>query len=218
MAHELLKRRKPGNDEPIYQCEFCHHDGNGDLQWHWEDVNKDFYDQYDSGRRGQRRVLYTRPQPAPVVPDEKPMPNPLKMYAVDAVAAIAEIRGWNACRAAMLQGEPQNAQQNIPKNIPAGNSPIIGIDLASGPDHTVEVRYFSLPGYSVVPIAPTQEMVVAGGDTYVRSEEVNQYPTDAARRIWAAMVAAATMQEVKKTPVAKEIAMGARLTDHRFKI
>ncbi|MEH4930420.1 ead/Ea22-like family protein [Enterobacter cloacae] len=42
--------------------------------------------------------------PAPVVPDEKPMPNTLKMYAVDAVAAIAEVRGWNACRAAMLQG------------------------------------------------------------------------------------------------------------------
>ncbi|MGS0639103.1 DUF551 domain-containing protein [Citrobacter sp. VF227] len=52
--------------------------------------------------------LYTAPA-APVVPDEKPMPNPLKMYAVDAVAAIAEVRGWNACRAAMLQ---------------AGNSPV----------------------------------------------------------------------------------------------
>lgn len=52
--------------------------------------------------------LYTAP-PAPVVPDEKPIPNPLKMYAVDAVAAIAEVRGWNACRAAMLQ---------------AGNSPV----------------------------------------------------------------------------------------------
>ncbi|MGT5370135.1 DUF551 domain-containing protein [Escherichia coli] len=32
------------------------------------------------------------------------MPNPLKMYAVDAVAAIAEVRGWNSCRAAMLHG------------------------------------------------------------------------------------------------------------------
>lgn len=41
----------------------------------------------------------------PVVPEEKPMPNPLSMYAVDAVAAIAEVRGWNACRAAMLQGK-----------------------------------------------------------------------------------------------------------------
>ncbi|EFQ2277397.1 DUF551 domain-containing protein [Escherichia coli] len=48
--------------------------------------------------------LYAAP-PIPVVPEEKPMPNPLKMYAVDAVAAIAEVRGWNACRAAMLQSQ-----------------------------------------------------------------------------------------------------------------
>ncbi|HEI8759222.1 TPA: DUF551 domain-containing protein [Klebsiella oxytoca] len=53
--------------------------------------------------------LYRHAQ-QPVVPDEKPVPNPLKMYAVDAVAAIAEVRGWNACRAAILQ---------------AGNSPVI---------------------------------------------------------------------------------------------
>ncbi|WP_241655603.1 hypothetical protein [Klebsiella michiganensis] len=53
--------------------------------------------------------LYRHAQ-QPVVPDEKPMPNPLSMYAVDAVAAIAEVKGWNTCRAAMLQ---------------AGNSPVI---------------------------------------------------------------------------------------------
>lgn len=47
--------------------------------------------------------LYAAP-PAPVVPEEMPMPNALSMYAVDAVAAIAEVRGWNACRAAMLNG------------------------------------------------------------------------------------------------------------------
>lgn len=48
--------------------------------------------------------VYAAP-PMSVVPEEKPMPNPLKMYAVDAVAAIAEVRGWNACRAAMLQSQ-----------------------------------------------------------------------------------------------------------------
>lgn len=65
--------------------------------------------------------LYAAP-PAPVVPEEMPMPNALSMYAVDAVTAIAEVRGWNACRAAMLQGgeQPQNARQNIPD----GNSPV----------------------------------------------------------------------------------------------
>ncbi|EPR5661128.1 DUF551 domain-containing protein [Klebsiella quasipneumoniae] len=46
--------------------------------------------------------LYRHAQPAPVVPEEKPIPNTLSMYAVDAVAAIAEVKGWNACRAAML--------------------------------------------------------------------------------------------------------------------
>ncbi|EOQ6166804.1 DUF551 domain-containing protein [Escherichia coli] len=53
--------------------------------------------------------VYAAP-PAPVVPEEKPMPNPLSMYAVDAVAAIAEVRGWNACRAAMLYGAVHASQ------------------------------------------------------------------------------------------------------------
>ncbi|HBX7997512.1 TPA: DUF551 domain-containing protein [Klebsiella pneumoniae] len=47
--------------------------------------------------------LYRHAQPVPVVPEEKPIPNTLSMYAVDAVAAIAEVKGWNACRTAMLQ-------------------------------------------------------------------------------------------------------------------
>ncbi|MGV5727336.1 DUF551 domain-containing protein [Escherichia coli] len=51
------------------------------------------------------------------------MPNPLKMYAVDAVAAIAEVRGWNACRAAMLQGS-QPVSQNYKLNKLSGNSPV----------------------------------------------------------------------------------------------
>ena len=33
----------------------------------------------------------------------------------------------------------------------AGNSPVIGVDLASGPDRTVEVLYFAPPGYVMVP-------------------------------------------------------------------
>ena len=53
-------------------------------------------------------------KPVPVVPEEKPMPNPLSMYAVDAVAAIAEVRGWNACRAAMLQAEPVSNSDELP--------------------------------------------------------------------------------------------------------
>ncbi|EMQ3581998.1 DUF551 domain-containing protein [Escherichia coli H26] len=59
--------------------------------------------------------LYTAP-PAPVVPEEKPIPNPLSMYAVDAVAAIAEVRGWNACRAAMLQSGNFRENKNSSTN------------------------------------------------------------------------------------------------------
>ncbi|HHO7054772.1 TPA: hypothetical protein ACW3IK_003300 [Escherichia coli] len=54
--------------------------------------------------------VYAAP-PVPVVPEEKPIPNPLSMYAVDAVAAIAEVRGWNACRAAMLQKNANNTPE-----------------------------------------------------------------------------------------------------------
>ena len=66
--------------------------------------------------------VYAAP-PVPVVPEEKPMPNPLSMYAVDAVAAIAEVRGWNACRAAMLHGaEP--VSQTYKLNELSGNYPV----------------------------------------------------------------------------------------------
>ncbi|HIF0722175.1 TPA: DUF551 domain-containing protein [Escherichia coli] len=68
-------------------------------------AGKLFWALTDESNKDQSDVIpvYAAP-PVPVVPEEKPMPNPLKMYAVDAVAAIAEVRGWNACRAAMLHG------------------------------------------------------------------------------------------------------------------
>lgn len=53
---------------------------------------------------------------------------------------------WEGSRASMLQ---------------AGNSPVIGIDLASEPDRSVEVRYLAPPGYVMVPKEPTNEMLNA---------------------------------------------------------
>ncbi|CDZ82936.1 hypothetical protein BN1086_01031 [Citrobacter koseri] len=85
---ELLEVRKA---EPV--GEFYHEKQGG-----WYQISEG-----DKVPDNRRIPLYAAP-PAPVVPDEKPVPNPLKMYAVDAVAAIAEVRGWNACRAAMLNG------------------------------------------------------------------------------------------------------------------
>ncbi|HHL6261772.1 TPA: hypothetical protein ACQ83P_004220 [Klebsiella pneumoniae] len=75
--------------------------------------------------------LYRHAQPAPVVPEEKSIPNTLSMYAVDAVAAIAEVKGWNACRAAMLQASPVctcpsgDGSLRWPCPVHAGNSPVI---------------------------------------------------------------------------------------------
>ncbi|HBV3540861.1 TPA: DUF551 domain-containing protein [Klebsiella pneumoniae] len=63
------------------------------------------HNEFSGGGKGI--PLYRHAQPAPVVPEEKPIPNTLSMYAVDAVAAIAEVKGWNACRAAMLAADPQ---------------------------------------------------------------------------------------------------------------
>ncbi|WP_427877696.1 DUF551 domain-containing protein [Escherichia coli] len=57
-------------------------------------------------------------KPVLVVPDARPSLN-------NGIVGFDE--GWNACRAAMLQGkseQPQNAQQNIPENIPGGNYPV----------------------------------------------------------------------------------------------
>ncbi|WAT38045.1 DNA adenine methylase [Klebsiella michiganensis] len=45
--------------------------------------------------------------------------------------------------------------------IQAGNSPVIGIDLATGADKTVEVRYVAPPGYVMVPKEPTETMINA---------------------------------------------------------
>lgn len=74
--------------------------------------------------------VYAAP-PVPVVPAALPENDDEDGHDIDylepsEVYALGRTAGWNACRAAMLQGkseQPQNAQQNIPENIPGGNSP-----------------------------------------------------------------------------------------------
>ncbi|MBE7920934.1 DUF551 domain-containing protein [Escherichia coli] len=89
--------------------------------------------------------IYAAP-PAPVIPEEKPMPNPLSMYAVDAVAAIAEVRGWNACRAAMLQSgnfrENKNSSTNNFREIAetSTNYPVIPSEVLSAILKVAKIR------------------------------------------------------------------------------
>lgn len=89
--------------------------------------------------------VYAAP-PVPVVPEEKPMPNALSMYAVDAVAAIAEVRGWNACRAAMLQSgnfrENKNSSTNNFREIAetSTNYPVIPSEVLSAILKVAKIR------------------------------------------------------------------------------
>lgn len=70
-----------------------------------------------------------------------------------------------------------------------GNFPIIGIDLASGPDRTVEVRYVAPPGYVMVPKEPTREML----DEF---DSIIDYGAEDSQDAWRRLLAA-TPQEVK---------------------
>ncbi|EBX9237216.1 DUF550 domain-containing protein [Salmonella enterica subsp. salamae serovar Springs] len=135
--------------------------------------------QWPEPKDGEPR-LHIKEQPAPVVPEEKPMPNHLSMYAVDAVAAIAEVRGWNACRAAMLQGsQPVSNRDELQvigwlrsdynsddKRDP--NAPLFMLGR-NDPSETWGVKYIPLSSNSpvipddwvMVPKEPTQAMINA---------------------------------------------------------
>ncbi len=78
-----------------------------------------------------------------------------------------------------------------------GNSPIIGIDLASGPDRTVEVRYVAPPGYVMVPKEPTEAMMLHNsGCQHHAWDDPDCAMRQTRRLIWSHMLAAAP-QEVK---------------------
>lgn len=133
--------------------------------------------QWPEPKDGEPR-LHIKEQPVPVVPpaiepDYKVIKGILPTANHDEYACCIAADMWNACRAAMLQGveQPQNARQNIPENIPDGNSPAI-------PDDWV-----------MVPKEPTQAMIKAW------LSEVANFRGHAAG--YKAALAAAPQQEVK---------------------
>ncbi|WP_373559989.1 DUF550 domain-containing protein [Klebsiella pneumoniae] len=97
--------------------------------------------------------------------------------------AVNKQRSWPEPK----DGEPRlhiNEQPAL-----TGNSPIIGIDLASAPDRTVEVRYVAPPGYVMVPKEPTREML----DEF---DSIIDYGAEDSQDAWRRLLAA-TPQEVK---------------------
>ncbi|HAH6124208.1 TPA: DUF551 domain-containing protein [Escherichia coli] len=78
-----------------------------------------------------------------------------------------------------------------------GNSPVIGIDLASAPDRTVEVHYVAPPGYVMVPKEPTEAMMLHNsGCQHHAWDDPDCAMRQTRRLIWSHMLAAAP-QEVK---------------------
>lgn len=148
-------------------------------------------------------------QPAPVVPEEA-TPENVEMLSgyistyklTDSERDIAaEI--WNACRAAMLQAEPVctcpsgDGSLRWPCSVHPGNSPVIGIDVASGPDRTVEVHYVAPPGYVMVPKEPTEAMMLHNsGCQHHAWDDPDCAMRQTRRLIWSHMLAAAP-QEAK---------------------
>lgn len=128
---------------------------------------------------------FAAPQPTLVVPEEA-TPDSIEILASarrrdhavfqwDEDQRNAAADSWNAFRAAILQ---------------AINSPVIGIDHATGADRTVEVRYVAPPGYVMVPKEPTKEMIDAGWLHYMATKNPSSKGT------YKAMLAAAP-QEMK---------------------
>ncbi|HGK3849404.1 hypothetical protein ACLH2F_24980 [Klebsiella grimontii] len=129
--------------------------------------------------------LFAAPQPTLVVPEEA-TPDSIEILASarrrdhavfqwDEDQRNAAADSWNAFRDAMLQ---------------AVNSPVIGINQATGADRTVEVRYVAPPGYVMVPKEPTKEMIDAGWLHYMATKNPSSKGT------YKAMLEAAP-QEVK---------------------
>ena len=83
-----------------------------------------FWSLTDESNKGHDDVMpvYASPQPAP---EEWTIADAVKFCKeTGRQDAGAAMDAWNACRAAMLKAQPQNAPQNIPEIIPDGWIPV----------------------------------------------------------------------------------------------
>lgn len=129
-------------------------------------------------------------EPEPVVPESISVRQAISaLESADCVTTIGQAykMGWNVCRAAMLQSKYRDLSQPVDPQISeyekimlqAGNSPVV-------PD-----------GYALVPVEPTDEMIVAAMDSddvsYNESDDTVFYVHH--REIYKAMLAAAPKPE-----------------------
>lgn len=122
---------------------------------------------------GEIVPVYTAPPSPAAVPATMEMDDDF-----DSAFEHGKAVGWNACRAAMLQGavQPQNQQQNIPENIPVTQfkpvADLFGLTSATGGETSftfdaVEARDFIEGGWSCqeyVELERFQEAMLQGAD------------------------------------------------------
>lgn len=166
-------------------------------RWRWSDDAEGYWRYTEEQRETRGSVtaqpLYRHAQPVPVVSTD------LLHTAASAIEDLLEHTDPNTSyysgvwadvpgklRAAMFQAKSLT-----------GNSPVIGIDLASGPDRTVEVHYVAPPGYVMVPKEPTEAMMLHNsGCQHHAWDDPDCAMRQTRRLIWSHMLAAAP-QEVK---------------------
>lgn len=132
MAAELQKRRKADSAEPVaWRYRTTDINGNPNPRWSFSE---------EPSLLGLYQPLYADPQqplsfPDAMEPTVEAIKRVLPTSNPDEYAVCIGADMWNACRAAMLHGvdQPQNARQNIPENIPDGNSPAIPDDWVMVP-------------------------------------------------------------------------------------
>lgn len=104
----------------------------------------------------------------------------------------AECVGWNACRAAMLQGAEKTEPLHAVKASPLLNSSVKGIELQHA-DFQAKAAGNSpmIPdGWVLVPVHPTMEML----DEF---DSIIDYGAEDSKEAWSRLIAAAPRQEVK---------------------
>ncbi|ENZ7361172.1 hypothetical protein L1B74_03345 [Klebsiella pneumoniae] len=161
----------------------------------WQELTENEFSflKENAGENAEFLTLYRHAQPVPVVSAD------LLHTAASAIEDLLEHTDPNTSyysgmwadvpgklRAAMFQAKSLT-----------GNSPVIGIDLASAPDRTVEVHYVAPPGYVMVPKEPTEAMMLHNsGCQHHAWDDPDCAMRQTRRLIWSHMLAAAP-QEVK---------------------
>ncbi len=187
---ELAKAIRKGPDMPPVQPVA----DSEPVAWTWQHL-KQWYVTNDEERARELawdgvkvEQLYRHAQPVPVVSAD------LLHTAASAIEDLLEHTDPNTSyysgmwadvpgklRAAMFQAKSLT-----------GNSPVIGIDLASGPDRTVEVHYVAPPGYVMVPKEPTEAMMLHNsGCQHHAWDDPDCAMRQTRRLIWSHMLAAA---------------------------